>query len=159
MVVGATRKVNEPMSFQAKVVFSIVIFLCGLTLLFAYLATDQSRNTNDSLNRSDCRSVFAAKVTDANAEQSDADNKTRKAQVLAQYYSGTDNQELFVDAVELGFEGLEEQYDATFKVNFFNDQYQTLIHAQETDTEKFDQMCAAGPKSAPQPPPYNAPPR
>lgn len=157
MVTGRTDEGR--MTPQAKLVFLVVIVLGLATLSISYIASQSATASKTALTRQDCRSLFAAPLTDATTKNTAADNEVRKGQVLAQYYGATDNRPLFEDAVELGFKGLEDQHTAQFLAHWYNDQYQALIRAQENDHDKFHEMCDAGPATPPKPPTYIPPPR
>jgi hypothetical protein len=161
MVKGVTRMSGDnKMSPQAKVVFAIVIFLAAGSLLFAFFASSTSGETKSALGRQDCRSTFSSKITDANADSLNADAKVRRAQFLGQYYGlVTENDEEFDKSVELGFEGLKDQYAANANLHWYNGQFQQLIAAQKQNPSKFKAMCEAGPKEPPPIPDYEEPPR
>lgn len=160
MVRGVTRPADERMSPQAKVVFGIVILLSLAILVVAYFGTRTSGDAKAALNRQDCRSLFTAPITDANADSSAADNEVRRAQFLGQYYGlVTEDKKEFNQSVELGFKGLKEQHEAGFRLKWYNEQYQVLIRAQKNDHSRFREMCSQGPKNPPPAPPYSEPPR
>jgi DNA-binding transcriptional regulator YdaS (Cro superfamily) len=160
MVRGATKYPEEKMSMPAKVVFGIIIASTLFGLVFAYLATTTSNQTNAAFARTDCRARYTQAISEAEAESDVAYNQIRRAQFLGQYYGlATENDVEFKKSVEAGFEGLKFQHLAEHNLEWYSKEYETLIYWQKEDRDKFDELCKEGPTPAPDPPPYVEPPR